>query len=149
MDLPEVSLVAILDADREGYLRSYRSLIQIMGRAARNINSKILLYADELTDSIKIAVNETKRRREKQISFNKEHNITPVSITKDISDLLPPELSAAYEKERGEKSQGRGKNKKTAPQMTVQELEREMWEAVERLDFERAAVLRDTIKSLQ
>ncbi|MBR0250690.1 MAG: excinuclease ABC subunit UvrB, partial [Synergistaceae bacterium] len=93
MDLPEVTLVAILDADREGYLRSYRSLIQIMGRAARNINSHVILYADEMTDSISKAVNETKRRREKQIAFNKEHNIIPRSISKDVADLLPPELA--------------------------------------------------------
>ena len=150
MDLPEVTLVAILDADREGYLRSYRSLIQIMGRAARNIDSKIILYADEITDSIKIAVNETKRRREKQIAFNKKNNITPVSITKDVSDLLPPELSAAYEKEvKGEKSSTRGKNRKTVPQKTIPELEREMWDAVEKLDFERAAVLRDAITAIK
>ena len=149
MDLPEVSLVAILDADREGYLRSYRSLIQIMGRAARNINSKVLLYADEITDSISMAVNETKRRREKQIKFNQEHNITPVSIIKDVSDLLPSELSQAYEKESGKKSSARIKNKKPVPNKTIPELEREMWEAVERLDFERAAVLRDAIKQVR
>ena len=149
MDMPEVSLVAILDADREGYLRSYRSLIQIMGRAARNINSKVLLYADEITDSISMAVNETKRRREKQIKFNQEHNITPVSIIKDVSDLLPSELSQAYEKESGKKSSARIKNKKPVPNKTIPELEREMWEAVERLDFERAAVLRDAIKQVR
>ncbi|MBR1486949.1 MAG: excinuclease ABC subunit UvrB, partial [Synergistaceae bacterium] len=149
MDLPEVSLVAILDADREGYLRSYRSLIQIMGRAARNINSKVLLYADEITDSIKIAVDETKRRRDKQIKFNREHNITPASIIKDVSDLLPPELSGAYEKDDGKKSSGRSKNKKAVSKKTIPELEREMWEAVERLDFERAAILRDAIKTIR
>ncbi len=152
MDLPEVALAAILDADREGYLRSYRSLIQIMGRAARNIDSKIILYADEMTDSIKTAVNETKRRREKQIAFNKKNNITPVSIVKDVSDLLPPELSAAYEKvEGGGKFLGQGKNKKglKIPRKTISELELEMWEAVEKLDFERAAVLRDAITAIK
>ena len=149
MDLPEVSLVAILDADREGYLRSYRSLIQIMGRAARNINSKVILYADEITDSIKTAVNETKRRRKKQIAFNKKNNITPVSIIKDVADLLPPELSAAYEKEEKAEKTSRGKNKKAISKLTIQELEREMWDAVEKLDFERAAVLRDTITSMR
>ena len=151
MDLPEVTLVAILDADREGYLRSYRSLIQIMGRAARNIDSKILLYADNLTDSIKIAVNETKRRRKKQIEFNKSHNITPVSIIKDVSDLLPPELSEAFEKDE-KISSGKNNEKKSSvkkSKMTISELERLMWEAVEKLDFERAAVLRDTISEIK
>lgn len=148
MDLPEVTLVAILDADREGYLRSYRSLIQIMGRAARNINSKIILYADEITESISKAVNETKRRREKQIAFNREHNITPKSITKDIADLLPPELAVAFGEEKQETS-GSEKTRKTAAKMTISELERAMWEAVEQLNFERAAVLRDTITEIK
>ena len=147
MDMPEVTLVAILDADREGYLRSYRSLIQIMGRAARNTDSKIVLYADEMTDSIKTAVNETARRREKQIAFNKKNNIVPVSIVKGVLDLLPHELSAAYEKE--ERSAKRGKQKITAPKKTIPELEREMWEAVEKLDFERAAALRDAITAIK
>ncbi len=152
IDLPEVSLVAILDADREGYLRSYRSLIQIMGRAARNIDSKVLLYADEITDSIKSATSETKRRRNIQIKFNHEHNITPVSIIKDVSDLLPQELEKAYETNNELKFTARGKNKNTknkSATMTIPDLEREMWEAVERLDFERAAVIRDAIKELK
>ena len=150
MDLPEVTLVAILDADREGYLRSYRSLIQIMGRAARNINSRIILYADSLTDSISQAVNETKRRRERQIAFNKSHNITPVSIIKDVSDLLPPELASAFDENgRGEKISSRSKNKNLSSKRTIPELEQEMWQAVEQLDFERAAVLRDTIKAIK
>ena len=147
MDLPEVTLVAILDADREGYLRSYRSLIQIMGRAARNIDSKILLYADEITDSIRIAVDETKRRREKQIAFNKDHNITPVSITKDVSDLLPPELSAAFDNDKEAKEPAT--RKRLIKKMSIPELERLMWEAVEKLDFERAALLRDTIAEMK
>ena len=147
MDLPEVTLVAILDADREGYLRSYRSLIQIMGRAARNIDSKILLYADNLTDSIKTAVSETKRRREKQIEFNKVHKIIPSNIKKDISDLLPPELSTAFSKEN--ETGVKTRNKKPATKLTVQELENEMWEAVEKLDFEKAAVLRDAIAKIR
>ena len=151
MDLPEVSLVAILDADREGYLRSYRSLIQIMGRAARNINSRVILYADAMTDSIRQAVKETKRRRELQIAFNEAHGITPKSIIKDVSDLLPPELARAFSDEAekssgafGVRSKGRG-----SVNMTLSELERAMWEAVERLDFERAAAIRDTIADIQ
>ena len=148
MDLPEVTLVAILDADREGYLRSYRSLIQIMGRAARNIGSKIILYADIITESINKAVNETNRRREKQIEFNKANNITPKSITKDVADLLPPELVTAFESSKTG-SKDSGKSKKTASKLTLQELERAMWEAVEKLDFERAAVIRDTINEIK
>ena len=149
IDLPEVSLVAILDADREGYLRSYRSLIQIMGRAARNINSKVLLYADEITDSIKFATNETKRRREIQIKFNREHDITPASIIKDVSDLLPPELQeAAKTEESGSRKKNKNKTSGTTKK-SISELEREMWEAVERLDFERAAVLRDAINAIK
>ena len=147
MDLPEVTLVAILDADREGYLRSYRSLIQIMGRAARNIGSKIILYADNLTGSIQSAVNETKRRREKQIAFNKANNITPTSITKDIADLLPPELAAALDTKTGAKDSV--SRKKLTSRLTLQELERAMWEAVEKLDFERAALIRDTITEIK
>ena len=148
MDLPEVTLVAILDADREGYLRSYRSLIQIMGRAARNIGSKIILYADIITESINKAVNETKRRRERQIEFNKANNITPKSITKDIADLLPPELITAYESSKSGIKES-GTHKKSANKLTLKELERAMWEAVEKLDFERAAVIRDTINEIK
>ena len=149
MDLPEVTLVAILDADREGYLRSYRSLIQIMGRAARNVNSRVVLYADRLTDSIKSAVNETKRRRAKQIAFNREHGITPKSIVKNVADLLPPELAAAFSEDKGDSSKA-SRTKKTAGRtMNVAELEAAMWDAVEKLDFERAAVIRDTIAQIQ
>ncbi len=152
MDLPEVTFVAILDADREGYLRSYRSLIQIMGRAARNINSHIILYADEMTDSISKAVNETKRRRDKQLAFNKEHNITPRSIRKEIADLLPPELANAFGDEVHDDSP-KAKTKKTTQKsrgkMSIEELEHAMWEAVEELNFERAAAIRDTIAEIK
>ncbi|MDR2175439.1 MAG: excinuclease ABC subunit UvrB [Synergistaceae bacterium] len=142
MDLPEVSLVAILDADREGYLRSYRSLIQIMGRAARNVDSKVYLYADTETESIRKSVEETRRRRQKQLEFNERHGIVPRSVEKEVSSLLPPELLAAYSLEPGDSGvDGEGK----APVLSVKELERAMWEAVEKLDFERAAVLRDMI----
>ncbi len=147
MDLPEVTLVAILDADREGYLRSYRSLIQIMGRAARNIDSKIILYADNMTESISKAVNETKRRREKQIAYNKANNITPKSIIKDVADLLPPELAQAFNgsKESGaESASSRGKN--NLAKLSVKQLEQMMWEAVDVLDFEKAALIRDIIE---
>ncbi|MBQ9404101.1 MAG: UvrB/UvrC motif-containing protein, partial [Synergistaceae bacterium] len=147
MDLPEVTLVAILDADREGYLRSYRALIQIMGRAARNIDSKIILYADDMTESISKAVSETKRRREKQIAYNKANNITPKSIIKDVADLLPPELAAAFDgkKESGsESASSRGKN--YLAKLSIKQLEQMMWEAVNVLDFEKAALIRDIIE---
>lgn len=150
MDLPEVTLVAILDADREGYLRSYRSLIQIMGRAARNVNSRVILYADSMTDSIIHAVNETMSRRKKQIAYNESHNITPKSITKNIADLLPPELTAAYsDGGTNSGSAGHAGNVKAGKSMSVAELERAMWKAVDELDFERAAVLRDTISEIK
>ncbi|NLL36148.1 MAG: excinuclease ABC subunit UvrB [Fretibacterium sp.] len=147
MDLPEVTLVAILDADREGYLRSYRSLIQIMGRAARNINSTVYLYADVETESIKKAVKETLRRRKRQLEFNRQHGITPRSIEKEVKNLLPQELMEAYGMDKSEDDrteEGRGQR-----QLSVRELENAMWEAVERLDFEQAAVLRDLIAEVR
>ena len=144
MDLPEVTLVAILDADREGYLRSYRSLIQIMGRAARNVDSTVILYADAETESIRRAVDETGRRREKQMAFNAKHGIVPRNIEKEIKSLLPQELLEAYSLDGAERGDRRGDDAET-PKLTVKELECAMWEAVERLDFERAATLRDLI----
>ncbi len=151
MDLPEVTLVAILDADREGYLRSDRSLIQIMGRAARNIDSKVILYADNLTDSINRAVSEIRRRRDKQLAFNKSHGITPRSISKEVTQLLPAELADAFANSHdtrkiiSRKSQAQLEN---IP-LTIKQLESEMWRAVEKLDFELAAVLRDKIQELK
>ncbi len=151
MDLPEVTLVAILDADREGYLRSDRSLIQIMGRAARNIDSKVILYADNLTDSINRAVSEIRRRRDKQLAFNESNGIIPRSISKDITQLLPEELADAFanshdtHKSNSRKSQT---NLENIP-VTIKQLESEMWRAVEKLDFELAAVLRDKIQELK
>lgn len=149
MDLPEVTFVAILDADREGYLRSYRSLIQIMGRAARNINSKIVLYADTMTDSITQAVNETRKRRERQIAYNDENNITPTSITKTVADLLPAELSVAFADGGHSGTIDTPKKAKSIKKMSVSELERAMWDAVDKLDFERAAILRDAIAEIE
>ena len=143
MDLPEVTLVAILDADREGYLRSYRSLIQIMGRAARNVDSRVLLYADVETESIARAVKETRRRRELQMAFNERHGIVPRSVEKEVTTLLPPELLEAYRLDGVGAKEGEATPAK--PEMSVKEMERAMWEAVERLDFERAAALRDLI----
>jgi excinuclease ABC subunit B len=141
MDLPEVSLVAILDADREGYLRSYRSLIQIMGRAARNINSKVYLYADTETESIRKSVEETRRRRRKQLDFNELHGIVPRNIEKEVTNLLPQELLEAYSLDPLTPAA----DDKAQPALSLQDLERAMWDAVEKLDFERAAALRDLI----
>ena len=144
MDLPEVSLVAILDADREGFLRSERSLIQMMGGAARNISGKVILYADEQTDSIKNAVSETSRRRRLQMKYNEEHGITPESIKKDVIHLLPEELIPT-----GDAVYLRKKEKDSPEGASPAELERMMWQAVEKLDFEKAAALRDAIAALE
>ena len=143
MDLPEVTLVAILDADREGYLRSYRSLIQIIGRAARNLKSRVILYADNLTGSISQTVNETERRRNLQTEFNLKNNIIPKSISKKVINLLPPELEKAFNKNSdGKKSKHENIN------LSISQLEQAMWEAVEKLDFERATFLRDRINEI-
>jgi len=141
LDLPEVSFVGILDADREGFLRSRRSLIQMIGRAARNTAGQVILYADQETGSIKTALEETVRRREKQLSFNRSHNITPRSVQKKVMSLLPEEQAAGVPLELSVRSGGEG--------FTSQELERMMWKAVEDLDFERAAVLRDILQKNQ
>lgn len=135
IDLPEVSLVAILDADREGFLRSTRSLIQIIGRAARNIGGTVVLYADEVTESIRKAVEETDRRRAIQETYNEEHGIIPRSIRKDVSNLLPPGVA--------DESVAEGETGFTDE--TEEVLEKLMWEAVEKLDFEKAALLRDRL----
>ena len=147
LDLPEVSLVAILDADREGYLRAHRSLIQMIGRAARNSAGRVILYADRITNSIELAMKETKRRREAQIKFNEEHHIVPRTIVKSVKNLLPDELlddeKESYAGERAASSN------EGARDLGIKELERKMWEAVEKLDFETAAELRDEIQKMK
>jgi excinuclease ABC subunit B len=149
LDLPEVSLVAILDADREGFLRSERSLIQMFGRAARNINGKVLLYADSETDSIKAAIRETRRRRKIQLEYNALHDITPQTIRKAIRDLRPGSPSAdyvdlAFNPDDGEDGEG----EKVAAGARIEYLRAQMLKAAENLDFERAAMLRDSIKEM-
>ncbi|GHV16466.1 UvrABC system protein B [Fibrobacterales bacterium] len=158
LDLPEVSLVAILDADKEGFLRNYRSLIQTMGRASRNLNGRVVLYADKITDAMQKAIDETRRRRETQIKFNLEHKITPRSTKRKLEDLL--EIQDPLEEVRGKgKSQGAGnrgtKLLQAADSATIQydarsveELEIAMRDAAARLDFEEAAKLRDLIKGM-
>lgn len=145
IDLPEVSLVAILDADREGYLRSQRALIQMIGRAARNQAGKVILYADIITESIDKAVKETQRRREAQVAFNEKHGITPHTVTKAIKNLLPAELLDDREDGRSEDFTTRA----ASPAVNIRELEKKMWEAVEKLDFETAAELRDRITQMR
>ncbi len=140
LDLPEVSLVAILDADKEGFLRSETSLVQTIGRAARNVNGEVLIFADHITGSIKRAVGETERRRKIQLAYNKEHGITPKTVTKKIADILPEEV-LQLEMKPVPKS-------KTAMEKLMREKEREMREAAKQLNFELAAILRDEIKVL-
>ena len=139
LDIPECTLVAVLDADKEGYLRSKTSLIQTIGRAARNLDGKVILYGDKITESMKYAIDETNRRRNKQIKFNKEHNIEPKTIQNKVSDIL----SDLNEKNK--------LNDKTLLKhvKTIPELEKEMREAASNLEFEEAAKLRDLINRLQ
>ncbi len=148
LDLPEVSLVAILDADKTGFLRSERSLIQTIGRAARNVNGEVFLYADDVSDAMRAAMDETNRRREKQLAYNLEHGITPESVRKRVHDVIRGDDEAAEE---------------AAPALDPWErelvfddlrqelalLENEMWTASESLDFEKAAAVRDRIREIE
>ena len=146
LDIPEVSLIAILDADKEGFLRSERSLIQIIGRAARNAQGMVILYADTITQSMRNAMDETNRRREIQMAFNAEHGITPKTIVKPIHDVVrskeTKEMTAAYMKKKNKMA------KKDKTKM-LENLEKEMKEAARVLDFERAAQLRDILIELR
>lgn len=144
LDLPEVSLVAILDADKEGFLRSETSLIQTIGRASRNVEGRVIMYADKVTDSMRRAMDETERRRQKQLQYNQKHHITPESVKKAVRDLIQTE-QAAEEKVEYEV----GKNPKlTAAEIKekIKALETEMLKAASELEFERAAELRDEIR---
>ena len=146
LDLPEVSLVCILDADKEGFLRSNRSLIQTIGRAARNSNGEVIMYGDKITDSMAYAIEETKRRRKIQDAYNKEHNITPTTIHKEIRDAIRGQEvidDAASLVKKGKKASKKDK------QVMIQELEKQMKDAAKVLDFERAMELRDIIMELQ
>ena len=148
LDLPEVSLVAILDADKEGFLRSDRSLIQTIGRAARNVFGTVILYADTITESMSRAIDETERRRRLQAEFNKAHNITPQSIVKALGSPLVKIYDADYV-DVPMAAEGAGKyGKKDLPRM-IRKLQKEMKEAAQRLEFENAAQLRDRIRELQ
>ncbi len=150
LDLPEVSLVAILDADKEGFLRSGVSLIQTIGRAARNSDGKVIMYADKMTDSMKFAIDETNRRRKKQRAYNEKHNITPMTIVKgiyDISERLT--TSATIAEDKADYKALRRSLPKNELKHTLAELEREMKEAAKNLEFERAAELRDQVYELR
>lgn len=142
LDIPEVSLVAILDADKEGFLRSERSLIQTIGRAARNTNGKVIMYADELTDSMEKAISETNRRREIQMKYNEEHGITPQTINKSVRDTIKAtvleDVSSEYDIKKDENIEE-----------IITKLTDEMLKCASKMEFEKAAELRDKIKELQ
>jgi excinuclease ABC subunit B len=169
LDLPEVSLVAILDADKEGFLRSATSLIQLIGRAARNVDGEVVMYADQLTDSMRHAISETNRRRKKQLEHNLEHGIDPTTVRKKVTDILEMVRARAGEGD-GKSSRGRGRGRGRGRQAAtsarsavfelddlppddlgrlVQTLQEEMHEASKDLRFEEAARLRDEISELR
>ena len=159
LDLPEVSLVAILDADKEGFLRSERSLIQTAGRTARNVNGLVILYADTVTGSMQRMLDETTRRREKQLRFNEEHHIAPTTVYKSVDEVLAATAVADVKAARDAR-----RERQRMPQITesviryltpeqkadlLAELRTEMDNAARDLEFERAAVLRDEIEKLE
>lgn len=146
LDLPEVSLVAILDADKEGFLRSERALIQTIGRAARNINGTVIMYADKITKSMKAAIDETSRRREKQDAYNKKHNITPQSVKRSINDLRQV---AGFRSEISQSDDALTHLSTKEAAKQIKSLKKEMYAAAEELDFEKAAELRDQLSALQ
>jgi len=146
LDLPEVSLVAILDADKEGFLRSEISLIQTIGRAARHASGRVIMYADDVTNSMRRAIDETNRRRQKQLAHNEEHGITPESIRKGIRELLAASEQTA--EERALYFAGDGRPEEQAPHI-IADLEEEMRIAAQELRFEDAARIRDQIAALQ
>jgi excinuclease ABC subunit B len=148
LDIPEVSLVAILDADKEGFLRSERSLIQTSGRAARNISGKVIMYADKITKSIQACLDETKRRRIIQKKYNEKNNITPESIKKSISNVLSSIYEADYMTVPiAPKSKITPATEEDLPAL-IAKLTKEMKQAAKNMEFERAAELRDELKEL-
>jgi len=152
LDLPEVSLVAILDADKEGFLRSNRSLTQTVGRAARNVNGKAIMYADKITNSMQKTIDQTNYRREKQTSYNKAHNMTPTALNKSLDSALSKNSVATHAQELEDRKVAEEKNRYlTKPQIEkkIRELRKAMEQAAKSLDFIEAANFRDEIKSLQ
>jgi len=152
LDLPEVSLVAILDADKEGFLRSEQALIQTVGRAARHINGRAILYADKITDSMRRAIGETERRRNKQIAYNKRRGITPVGVVKGVRDMI----EGVYDAQEAQQQLKAAQAETAYEAMSEKDLAREikrvekgMLDAARNLEFERAAILRDELKQLK
>jgi excinuclease ABC subunit B len=164
LDLPEVSLVAILDADKEGFLRAERSLIQTCGRAARNVNGRVIMYGDRITRSMQTAIDETARRRAIQAAYNEEHGITPKTVARAILDMRGTVVESDYHDMKlpaltdGLRGKGKGKGKGKAdtglippdeiPRL-IDDLKQQMNEAAEELEFEKAAAIRDRIKQLR
>ena len=142
LDIPEVSLVAILDADKEGFLRSERSLIQTIGRAARNTNGKVIMYADELTESMEKAISETNRRRKIQEQYNKEHNITPRTIQKSVRDTIKASYVAEVQEEYK-------LDKDVEIKDIISKMTDEMLKYAADMEFEKAAEIRDKIKEME
>jgi excinuclease ABC subunit B len=154
LDIPEVSLVAILDADKEGFLRSERSLIQTIGRAARNSQGKAILYADKITGSMQRAIDETERRRTKQIAFNEEHGITPTTIKKAVADIMEGAYgpAAASARKYARVAEEMIEYNKLSPKelaKQINELEQQMIQHAHNLEFEEAARIRDKIHHIQ
>jgi excinuclease ABC subunit B len=150
LDLPEVSLVGILDADKEGFLRSETSLIQTIGRAARHVNGRVIMYADKMTDSMKRAIDETTRRRAKQVKYNEENGIVPISIHKAIRDLTAEFSEKAVGELRGEYNvKEKGNLPRNELKQIIHEMEKQMKDAAKNLEFERAAALRDELYDLK
>jgi excinuclease ABC subunit B len=147
LDVPEVSLVAILDADKEGFLRSERSLVQTIGRAARNSEGKVIMYADKVTDSMQRAMDETSRRRSIQEQYNEEHGIVPKTIIKEIRDLIS--ISKVADDTESYDATSFDELSKSERKELIAKMEDEMREAAKTLDFETAATLRDTILELK
>jgi excinuclease ABC subunit B len=152
LDIPEVSLVAILDADKEGFLRAERSLIQTIGRAARNLNGRAILYADRITDSMKKAMDETERRRIKQTQFNLDNGITPMSIVKKVRDLI----DGVYSEKASKAAEQRELDRAHVEDMSerdvgkrIKQLEKQMLDHAKNLEFEKAARVRDQLALLR